>query len=258
MQAPSLRPDLRVGLTEQRVDQSAFNVNGRPRPWPECSEPRAAVELQRLPGTQAFQDLLWKLGGVSRRAKGQRNELSRELVMPVTIRRCAAEDRIDDERAEHAYHPDHVADDFLLAPHAGGFLQRLGEPEVELPAEELLTAVQSPRLQQLLRANDSQGLEELGPDGILPAFPTREGKVPHAGVIAAGEPGHEQRVLVIRVRADDQHARRGLEAQDPVKDPGGAQAGDRANLGRRQARGNEEQEEDSRGACPGEGQRARL
>ena len=116
------------------------------------------------------------------------------------------------------------------------------------PSEKLLTAVEGPRLQELFSPDDPERLEELGPDGILTALPAGEREVPDAGVIAPRQPCHEERVLVVRMRTNDQDAPRGSELQDLVENPGGGHAWNRTHLGGRADGRRNQKQKDTEGA----------
>jgi hypothetical protein len=82
----------------------------------------------------------------------------------------------------------------------------LGEPEVQRPREELAAAVDAPRGQQLLRADQAELLAELRAEHVLPAVPARQRQVRRAVPAPAGQVRDELRVLVVGVRRDVEHA----------------------------------------------------
>src|SRR5690606_17435909 len=118
-----------------------------------------------------------------------------------------------------------------LVPQRRGFLPRLREAVVERAREELLAAVERPRLQQLLGADDAERVEELGADEVLSTLAAVERQVGHARVVAAGDAGDERRVLVVGMRARVQGAGRRLEAFERLGEPGGAAVVDGAPPG---------------------------
>ena len=174
-------------------------------------ETDAAIELLRLPRPQSFTQLFGELVGIGRRFVGERRQISGFLMVAMSIRRRAAESRIDDERPEHADDAHVVGKRVALAPLHRGFGARLGEAVVEGVAEVLLRAIEAPRLQQLLGANDAERVEQFRADDVLAAFAAVQRNVGHTCMIAARCSRDERRVLVIRMRARMQHARRRLQ-----------------------------------------------
>ena len=93
----------------------------------------------------------------------------------------------------------------------------LGESEIERAREVLAAAVDAARGEQLFGADHSERRAELVADQILSAVAAREREIRRLDVPRLGEIGDELRVLVIRMRADHQHARRGAEALRPAR-----------------------------------------
>src|SRR5438270_76962 len=110
--------------------------------------------------------------------------------------------------AEAAYDPDNVGEDFVVPPDAQGLFGRFGEAEVNRAREELLRAVNAARGQKLLRAHEAEQFALLRAEKVLPAVAARERKIGRAHAALAREVGQECRVLVVRVRADVEHAPR--------------------------------------------------
>ncbi len=86
-------------------------------------------------------------------------------------------------------------------------LGALGEAEVVGAREVLRRPVDAPGCEQLLGADDAQRFAELVADEILPAVPAREREIRDVGVMALPEPRDEPRVLIVRMRRDDEHPR---------------------------------------------------
>ena len=116
----------------------------------------------------------------------------------------------------------HVAERVALAPLHRGFRARLREAVVERAAEELFAAVEAPRLQQLLGADDAERVEELGADDVLPALAAIQRDVRDARVIAARRPRDERRILIVGVGAGVKHAGRRLQALQDLRQAGRA------------------------------------
>jgi hypothetical protein len=114
-----------------------------------------------------------------------------------------------------------------------GLLRVLGKAEVEGAGEVLPAAVDAPRGEELLGADHAQPLAELVADQVLPAVAAGEGEVGRFDALAAGEIRDRLRVLVVRVRGDDEHARGGGESADELVEMGGAAV---VGLGGREAR----------------------
>ncbi len=118
----------------------------------------------------------------------------------------AGEDGRDDERAVDADGADGVVEDALVVPLFEGFGLGLGEAEVDLGAEHLVDAHVAVGGEELLGAEEAEGVFEVGGHGILPAFAASEGEDGDAGAEAAGVVREHAAVFVVRV-GDDEHKR---------------------------------------------------
>ena len=151
-------------------------------------------------------------------------------MLAVAVGGRAREARVDHQRAEGANDAHHVAEHLALVPLRRRLGARLREAVVERPREELLAAVEPPRLQQLLGADHAEGVEELGADDVLPALAAVERQVGHARVVAARHAGDEARVLVVGMRAGVEHAGRGLQPLEQLHQAGRPHVVDRPHL----------------------------
>src|SRR5207249_3634455 len=138
--------------------------------------------------------------------------IARFLMMPVAIGWRSAEARVNDERPEHADHAHEVAERVAFAPLHRGFRARLREAVVEGVTEELLRAVETPCLQELLGADDTERVKQLAADDVLPALASIQRDVRNSRMVAARRPRNECRVLVVWMRAGMKHACGGLQA----------------------------------------------
>jgi hypothetical protein len=166
-------------------------------------------------------------------------------MLAVTVGGGAREAGVDHERAEGANHAHHVAEHLALVPLRRRLVARFGEPVVERPREELLAAVEPPRLQQLLGADDSEGVEELGADDVLPALAAVQRQVGHARVVAARHAGDEARVFIVGMRAGVEHAGRGLQALEELHQAGRSDVIDRPDLGARGTAGGQDHRDET-------------
>ncbi len=135
-----------------------------------------------------------------------------------------------------------------------GFFDRFCKSEVERRGEELVTAVERPRLQQLLGANHAERVEQLEADDVLSALAAIERQIRTARVIAARDAHNQRRVFVIRMRAGVHQARGGLQSLQHLDEPERAAAVDRTHL-RRRRRPHQAVRADQRDQCEGEGDR---
>ncbi len=69
-----------------------------------------------------------------------------------------------------------------------------------------MPTVEPARGEQLLRPDRAEALAELVADQVLPAVAAREREVGHVHLTPAREPREQLRVLVVRMRTDDEHA----------------------------------------------------
>ena len=127
-------------------------------------------------------------------------------MLPVPVARSAGEDRHDDLRPEPADHREHVDEQRVPGPETERLVGGLGEAEIVRAREELAGAVELPRREQLLRADDAELGAELRPDQVLPAFAPAEREVGRPHPHAAGQDGEELGVLVVGVGADHEDA----------------------------------------------------
>ena len=118
----------------------------------------------------------------------------------------------------------------MLAPLHRRLGARFGKPVVERVAEELCSAIETPCLEQFLRANHAERIEQLRPDDVLSAFAAVQRHVRDARVIPARRSRNERRILVIGMRPRVKHARRRLQALQELCEAGGARVVDRADL----------------------------
>ena len=117
------------------------------------------------------------------------------------------------------------------SPHFAGRLgARFREAVVERVAEELLGAVEAPRLQQLLGADHAKRVEQLGPDDVLAALAAIERQVRDPRMIAARGPRNERRILIVGVGAGVEHACGRLQALEHLREAGGAHVVDGPDL----------------------------
>jgi hypothetical protein len=85
---------------------------------------------QRLPGPQAFGDLLRISGGIAGRAERVERQLRRRLVMQ-SARRAATEESRDDVGTDRADVPDEIAGDRVRAPLLDALIEAEGIAEVD-------------------------------------------------------------------------------------------------------------------------------
>ena len=123
-------------------------------------------------------------------------------MLSMTVARGATEHRYHDLRPEPSDHAHDVLEDRIARPVAPGLLQRLGVPEVVGAGEELPSAVEPARSQELLTPQQPQGLAQLGTDQILPALATVKREIGRFGTHAADEHRQQLGVLVVGMRAD--------------------------------------------------------
>jgi hypothetical protein len=94
----------------------------------------------------------------------------------------------------------------------------------------LLPAIEAPRLEQFLGADDTERIEELGADDVLAAFASVERQVGDACVVSACHSRDERRVLVVRMCGGVERAGRRLQPFEDLRQPGRAEAVNRPNL----------------------------
>jgi hypothetical protein len=80
----------------------------------------------------------------------------RSLMLAVTVRRRSAETQDHDIRALLADNPDHVREDSVVPPFFFSFLLGFGEAEIDRPGEVLGRAVDLPRGEEFLCAEDAK------------------------------------------------------------------------------------------------------
>jgi hypothetical protein len=229
----ALSRDLRVGAPEEGVVLADVDRQRRRL----AVEARAAVELQRRPGTESAGGGAGEAHRIPRQIVRLAREDSRRLVLSVPVAGSAGEDGDDHVRPEGAHHRHHILENRVARPVTEGLLGALGEAEVVGAGEELPPAVDAPGGEQLLGADDAERLPQLVADQVLPPVAAGEREVGRLDAAAARQPGDEVGVLVVRVRGDHQHPRGGAELLDPL-----AQCGRAALLREGGARRGDEQQ----------------
>jgi hypothetical protein len=147
-------------------------------------------------------------------------------VLPVAIPGRALPARHDDERARAANNAHHVAHDRLPIPQ----VERLVEPlriaviggcrEVEV-VEPVVLACE----QQFLGAQQSEGVEQLGADGVVARLASRDRQEDRPSADAAARGRQQRPLLVVRVGYGVQEARGGRELLEAVPRLDGAARG---------------------------------
>ena len=158
------------------------------------------VELEGLPRTQALFDLLRK----GLRVPGQVERLLRHetggLVLAVAVPFVALEARDDDEGPGHPNHPHEVAQDGLPTPLVQRFLEPLRVAVVGGRGEILLVdAVVLIGQQQLLGPDETEAIEELGADGVVPALAAVQRHERDPNPVPPAQHRQDAAVLVVRV-----------------------------------------------------------
>ena len=182
-------------------------------------------------------------------------------MLAVAVARRAREERDDDLGPEPALDPEGVFEQDLPRPEAQRLVERSREAEVVGAREILARAVDPPRAQQFLRPDQTERNAEVAADQVLTTFAAGQRQVGHLGAHLPRDDGQESVVLVVRVRADDEHPLVHRETlQQPIerdetagggrleRDAGGG-SGDRRGRGpsRRRGEAEEEQKERERG-----------
>ena len=127
----------------------------------------------------------------------------------------------DHERAIEADGADGVVEDAVVAPLGEGLFLGFGEAEVDLGAEELVDAHVAVGGEQLLGADEAEGVVEVGGHQVLAAFAAVEGEGGDAGALAAGEVGEHAVVLVVGVGDDEHEGGAGAELAQELLERGG-------------------------------------
>src|SRR2546423_4467033 len=143
----ALGGDLRVGLAEQRVvcaDINAQEFVGVLRLLAGAEVEGVPDEALWLPHFDVL-ELFGEARGVCCRVEGLDGEYGRCGVVAVAALARRGEARDDYVGAEAAYDPDHVGENFVVAPYAQRLFGRFGEAEVNCAREELLRAVNASR-----------------------------------------------------------------------------------------------------------------
>ncbi len=143
----------------------------------DVGEGDAGVDLESLPGEEAFGDLVGEDVGVGCGFEGFLRDLSGDLVLAVAVRYVADEGGRDDEGADEADGADGVVEDAVVGPLGEGFFLGFGEAEVDFGAEELGDAGVAVVGEELLGADEAEGVFEVGGDEVLAAFAAGEGEV---------------------------------------------------------------------------------
>ena len=118
------------------------------------------------------------------------------------IPRRAAEDRDDHLGAVPTDHAHDVLEDRIAGPVTPRLVLRLGEPEIVCAGEELGRAVQTPRREQFLGAEQAERVAQLGSDEVLPSLAAIEREIRRFGTHPSDEQREQLGILVIGMRPD--------------------------------------------------------
>jgi len=111
---------------------------------------------------------------------------------------------------------DYVVEDALVGPLGEGLFLGFGEAEVDFGAEELVDAGVTIGGEQLLGAEEAEGVFEVAGDSVLAAFAAGEREVGDAGAEAAGVEGHHAAVFVVGVGDDVEDGGAGVELAEEL------------------------------------------
>src|SRR3989442_1881410 len=219
--------DLEVRLPEDRLEDAHRQREcGRRR-----VAPGGAIELERTSR------------GVAHQVERLPRHNSGDLMLAMAVRRRSREDRDDDLRPEAADDVDDVFEDGIARPEAERFVRRLGVSKVVGAGEKLPRAVQLTRREQLFGADDAELRPELRSDQILPPFSPAQRQVRRLRAHAAGEQDQEVGVLVVGMRADQDHAFVAAELPQQTRQCNNAATAGRRQLPARDTGGAEAQQE---------------
>jgi hypothetical protein len=221
MLAPAVHGDLEPRATEESIHLPHGDVDlsvHRLRLGNEAPAGRLQ-KLERLPSLQALDQLLGKALRVASGSERLTCHDPRRLMVTVTVAGCPAEHRNHDLGPESPDHLHNVCQERLAGPERQRLGRGLGVPEVERTREILPPTIQGPRCLELPGTDDSETLEELRTDEILPPVAPREGEVRRLRTLTQGHLGQEPRILVVRVGTDHEHTLHPLEP--PEEQPSG-------------------------------------
>jgi hypothetical protein len=98
----------------------------------------------------------------------------------------------------------------------------LRKPEIVGTGEILKRAIHAPGGNELFGAHGPQPFAELVADEILSTVAAGEREIRRPHMPAAREPRNQERILIVRMRADDEHTRVDAEAQHGLPQSNGA------------------------------------
>jgi len=247
IQAARAAADLGVGESELGIVSARFERDHR-RPSALASlelripgVPQQSLRLPRRRERELLRELLRVRRGAERLAREDRGR----GVVPVPTAAVRAEAGQDDVGTEAPDHPHDVGEDAVVSPEPERLLRALREAEVERAREELLRAIEAARGEQLLRADHAEALAGLGAQDVLSAVAAGEREVCRAHEPTARETREQRGVVVVRMRADVQHAAHHLELAQRDAQLAGIERIGRARIGG--DRGREECEQQQRG-----------
>jgi len=133
-------------------------------------------------------------------------------VVAVSVGNAADEGGDDDLGALAADGEDGIVEDAVVAPAGEGFFLCFGEAEVDFGAPELPCAVVFVGFEELVGADEAEGVVAVGGHGVLAAFAAGESEEGAADAEAAGEISEQSAVFIVRVGDDHHEAGGGGEA----------------------------------------------
>ena len=183
--------------------------------------PRVPEDALGLPGSEAGGDLVGIRVRVARESEGLDREHGGGGVMAMRaagFQRKTRDEHVGTKSADDAHD---VGEDVVAIPEGERFLVAFRETEIVGAGEKLHAAVDAPRGEQFLGADDPERGAEFGADEVLPAVAAGEREVAGAIAVRAGEAGDQARVFVVGVGGDVKHAAHLVEGAQLLQDRAG-------------------------------------
>ena len=158
MLAPAFHGNLEIASSQRPVENTGRNLQSLLATGL-GTKTLASVELQGLPRAKSFRHVLGKSIRVTGLTKGERSDVSHELMVAVPILGCTGESRNDNEGSIRADCTNEIGQNSLFSPLLSRFDLGLTKSKIEGTREELLSSVESPGLQKLLGADDTEPFE---------------------------------------------------------------------------------------------------
>ena len=172
---------------------------------------RARINRQRLPWLQSVFQLLGKHLRIACGFEGFLCNFAAHLVLAVPVGDSAHKCGHNNLRPRLPHRQHRVVEHAFVSPARKRFFLRLRESEIRFGAPQLRRAIIFVRRQQFVGAHQPHRIVGIGRHRVLPALAAGKRERRNASAHAARQIRHQRAILIVGVRHNVEHARRGAQ-----------------------------------------------